>query len=259
VDHRHGRSRAAAHGWKRVTAPPADVQIIYYLSHGTGFNASNIGDYYQAVTGYALVVPPYLAPTQSVVVYEEGTIVIDIVQDRNAIWRGTATTTINRELNDAKRKQSVEDLVRKADRQGPEEVSTGRGRWRVLIAGAGYIADYHLAILRELPDVEVAGACDPHPERLAALAERWSIPQTAASVEALIAAVPAEVIHVLTAAGHACRRHPAIARGPAQRACGKAAGAEHGGMRAAAGSGDRAGRPARGESQRHVPSRCSSG
>jgi uncharacterized protein DUF4136 len=103
----------AAHGWKRVTAPPADVQIIYYLSHGTGFNASNIGDYYQAVTGYALVVPPYLAPTQSVVVYEEGTIVIDIVQDRNAIWRGTATTTINRELNDAKRKQSVEDLVRK--------------------------------------------------------------------------------------------------------------------------------------------------
>ena len=103
----------AAHGWKRVTAPPADVQIIYYLSHGTGFNASNIGDYYQAVTGYALVVPPYLAPTQSVMVYEEGTIVIDIVQDRNAIWRGTATTTINRELNDEKRKKSVEDLVRK--------------------------------------------------------------------------------------------------------------------------------------------------
>ena len=106
-------SELSAHGWKRVTAPPADVQIIYYLSHGTGFNASNIGDYYQAVTGYALIVPPYLAPTQSVVVYEEGTIVIDIVQDRNAIWRGTATTTINRELNDAKRKKSVEDLVRK--------------------------------------------------------------------------------------------------------------------------------------------------
>ena len=102
-----------SHGWKRVTAPPADVQIIYYLSHGTGFNASNIGDYYQAVTGYALVVPPYLAPTQSVMVYEEGTIVIDIVQDRNAIWRGTATTKIDRELNDAKRKKSVEDLVRK--------------------------------------------------------------------------------------------------------------------------------------------------
>ena len=106
-------SELAAHGWKRVTAPPADVQVIYYLSHGTGFNASNIGDYYQAVTGYALVVPAYLAPTQSVMVYEEGTIVIDIVQDRNAIWRGTATTTINRELNDAKRKKSVEDLVRK--------------------------------------------------------------------------------------------------------------------------------------------------
>jgi predicted dehydrogenase/nucleoside-diphosphate-sugar epimerase len=77
-------------------------------------------------------------------------------------------------------------------------VSAGRGRWRVLIAGAGYIADYHLAILREIAGVEVAGACDPHPERLAALAQRWNIPHTAASVDALIAGVPAEVIHVLT-------------------------------------------------------------
>ena len=106
-------SELAAHGWKRVNTPPADVQIMYYLEHGTGFNASNIGDYYQALTGYALVVPPYLAPTQAMKVYEEGTLVIDIVQDRHAIWRGTATTTINRELNDAKRKQSVLDLVRK--------------------------------------------------------------------------------------------------------------------------------------------------
>ena len=77
-------------------------------------------------------------------------------------------------------------------------MSTGRGRWRVLIAGAGYIADYHLAILREIAGVEVAGACDPHPERLAALAQRWNIPHTAASVDALIAAAPADVIHVLT-------------------------------------------------------------
>ena len=103
----------ASHGWKRVEAPPADVQMIYYLAHGTGFNASNIGDYYQAVTGYALVVPPYMAPTASVTVYEEGTLIIDIVQDRNAIWRGTATTTINRELNNAKRKEAVEDVVKK--------------------------------------------------------------------------------------------------------------------------------------------------
>jgi predicted dehydrogenase len=77
-------------------------------------------------------------------------------------------------------------------------VSTGGRRWRVLIAGAGYIADYHLAILHELAGVDVAGACDPHPERLAALAARWNIPQTAASVDALIAEVPADVIHVLT-------------------------------------------------------------
>lgn len=73
-----------------------------------------------------------------------------------------------------------------------------RERRRVLVAGAGYIADYHLAILRELSGVDVVGACDPHPERLAALARRWAIPQTAESVSALIAQVRADALHVLT-------------------------------------------------------------
>ena len=48
--------------------------------------------------------------------------------------------------------------------QGHRPVS-GR-RVRTVLAGAGYIAEYHLAILRENPAVDVVGACDPHPDRI---------------------------------------------------------------------------------------------
>ncbi len=69
---------------------------------------------------------------------------------------------------------------------------------RTLVAGAGYIADYHLAILRELPGVEVVGLSDPHVDRLASFAARWAIPHRATSLEALSQQVQADVVHVLT-------------------------------------------------------------
>jgi hypothetical protein len=103
----------ARRGWKRVEGPDADVQIVYYLAHGTGFDASTIGEYYQYATGYALVVSPLIAPTASVSVYEEGSLIVDIVEDRRAIWRGTATTRINRENDDAKRQKVIESVIKK--------------------------------------------------------------------------------------------------------------------------------------------------
>jgi hypothetical protein len=103
----------AAHGWKRVEGPGADVQVVYYLAHGVGFNASNVGEYYQYATGYALIVSPLIAPTESVKVMEEGTLIVDVVQDRKAIWRGTASTTIDRDHSDEQRMKTVTDAVKK--------------------------------------------------------------------------------------------------------------------------------------------------
>lgn len=102
----------AAHGWKRLDSG-ADVQIVYYLAQGVSFNASNLGEYYQYATGYALVVSPLISPTDSIKVMEEGTLIIDVVQDRKAIWRGTASGTINRDNSDEKRLKNVSDAVKK--------------------------------------------------------------------------------------------------------------------------------------------------
>jgi hypothetical protein len=110
----------AKRGWKRVDSG-ADIQIVYYLAHGTGFNASTIGQYYQYATGYALIVSPLIAPTSSVSVYEEGSLILDIVEDRRAIWRGTATTTINRENDDKKRRQVIDNVIKKLTDKIPEK------------------------------------------------------------------------------------------------------------------------------------------
>src|SRR5438309_170685 len=51
-----------------------------------------------------------------------------------------------------------------------ERISEGSlERIPAAIVGAGYIATYHLAVLRQLSGVEVVGACDPSQERLDAL------------------------------------------------------------------------------------------
>ena len=69
---------------------------------------------------------------------------------------------------------------------------------RTLLAGAGYIAEYHLSILRENRAVEVMGVCDPHPERLETFKNRWNVPNTAATLPELCRAVEADAVHVLT-------------------------------------------------------------
>ncbi|HYF50017.1 MAG TPA: NAD-dependent epimerase/dehydratase family protein [Planctomycetota bacterium] len=69
-------------------------------------------------------------------------------------------------------------------------------RWRAGLVGAGYISEYHIAALRRLKDVEIAGITDVDPVRAAATAEKFKLrvcPNMAALREA-----GANVIHVLT-------------------------------------------------------------
>ena len=69
---------------------------------------------------------------------------------------------------------------------------------RAIIAGAGYIAEYHLAILKENPAVDVVGLCDPHGERRQQFQARWSIPHSAPRLSELVRKVQADAVHVLT-------------------------------------------------------------
>ena len=90
---------------------------------------------------------------------------------------------------------TVDDLTRPAPaRVGPRP---GPGPVPVAVLGAGYIADYHLDVLRRMGSVEVVAACDPDAGRLEALCRRWGIPLGARSLEDLLRAARPAVAHVL--------------------------------------------------------------
>lgn len=69
---------------------------------------------------------------------------------------------------------------------------------RVWLVGAGYISDVHAEALRTMPNVRLQGVVDPNLTLAQSLAARWSIAETAASVEEAIASGHVDCAHVLT-------------------------------------------------------------
>jgi predicted dehydrogenase/nucleoside-diphosphate-sugar epimerase len=86
-------------------------------------------------------------------------------------------------------------------------------RFRAGLVGAGNIAEFHVAALKVLPDVELIGIADLDQAKAQAQAEKWGT-QAFASLDALVAA-GANVIHVLTPPSS----HAAIARAALDKGC----------------------------------------
>jgi predicted dehydrogenase len=70
-------------------------------------------------------------------------------------------------------------------------------RIRAALVGCGRIAHVHCGYLRQLAQVELAGACDNSRAAREAFTARWQLP-TYADVEELLAAAQPQVVHVLT-------------------------------------------------------------
>ena len=69
------------------------------------------------------------------------------------------------------------------------------GPTRVALVGAGYIADFHLEILRSTPGVETVAICDADPERARAAARKFDVTHAVATLDELVA-TGAEVAHL---------------------------------------------------------------
>ncbi len=68
---------------------------------------------------------------------------------------------------------------------------------RVALAGAGYVARFHLEILKALPGVEVVAVADLDRARAADAARRWGVPHAVGSI-AELPALGVAIAHVLT-------------------------------------------------------------
>ena len=77
-----------------------------------------------------------------------------------------------------------------------------RPRARIAIVGTGYVADLYMASLRGFPGLEVVGAFDVAPGRLAAFARHWSV-AAAPDLAGLFAAKPDILLNLTNPAAHA--------------------------------------------------------
>ena len=87
-------------------------------------------------------------------------------------------------------------------------------RLRVAVVGAGYVATHHLAALKQLAFVDLVGICDSNLEAARALAARFGVPRTAATLDELADANP-QAVYVLTPPSS----HPAIALAALRMGC----------------------------------------
>jgi hypothetical protein len=114
-------------GFRTVEGDVADVHVVYYAALGVGFNSSFLGENYGYLTGWGSPIPSGMAPTTSFTVYQEGSVVIDVV-DRaanKAIWRGSAMTRIKQENTLEKRIQRINEAVDRMFKDFPVQRKSG--------------------------------------------------------------------------------------------------------------------------------------
>lgn len=88
-----------ARGLTETDLETADVHMVYFAALTVGFNQSYLGEHYGYITGWPSPIPPGLAPSTSMTVYEKGTVLVDMVQRlaKRGIWRGSVVTRIDQE------------------------------------------------------------------------------------------------------------------------------------------------------------------
>ncbi len=91
-----------------------------------------------------------------------------------------------------------------ATQQTPEQEPSGipveqgaRGKRRVALAGAGYIADWHAKCLASVADVDLVAVCDQALSRAQALAGKFGVPMAYGSLEAMLREEMLDAVHIL--------------------------------------------------------------
>jgi hypothetical protein len=101
-------------GLTSVVATP-DVTLTYYLLLTTASSALTIGHFLPPVTEWG--VPPFLPSTQSLEVFNRGSLILDLTAHDTIIWRGTADANVKMGLEQTKRvaliRQAVRDILKR--------------------------------------------------------------------------------------------------------------------------------------------------
>jgi hypothetical protein len=102
------------------SAADADVYVNYYLLIGAGMSSQYLGQFIGNAPEWGL--PPIAGGTTSLEIYEQGSLVLDLASrvQKSVIWRGTAQAEIDRQRDEAARRERVRDAVRRMIEKYPK-------------------------------------------------------------------------------------------------------------------------------------------
>lgn len=103
---------------KAAAGQPADFTMAYFGLVSTNQQAQTMGQFLPGSTAWGI--PPFLAVTQSLKIYEQGSLVLDVRRpDGNVVWRGLGQAEMNRARPDAERIKRLRDAVNDILKQFP--------------------------------------------------------------------------------------------------------------------------------------------
>jgi Domain of unknown function (DUF4136) len=101
----------AGRGLMKASGAPPDLNVSYYVLVGPNINAQTVGQFVGSLPVWGL--PPFAPSTQSLEIYEQGTLILDIASAKadSVIWRGSANAEIDRQNSDEVRNGRIRDAV----------------------------------------------------------------------------------------------------------------------------------------------------
>jgi Domain of unknown function (DUF4136) len=103
---------------KMQPGAPSDFTVAYFALISTNQQAQTMGQFLPGSVSWGL--PPFLAVTQSLKIFEQGALVIDVRRpDGNVVWRGVAQAELHRDRPDAERNKRLTGVVNDILKQFP--------------------------------------------------------------------------------------------------------------------------------------------
>jgi hypothetical protein len=101
-----------ARGYTAAPRDQADLVANYYLLVGPNISSQYMGQFVASVPEWGL--PPFAGATQSYEVYEQGSLVVDLLstERKTVVWRGVIQAKVRWERTDAQRREALTGHIR---------------------------------------------------------------------------------------------------------------------------------------------------
>lgn len=109
----------AAKGFTKAAAGQTpDFLVAYFALISVSTSAQTVGQFLPSTVAWG--VPPFLATTSSLKVFEQGSLVIDVwTLNKEPLWRGVAQAEMHREKPQAEREKRVRETINDILKQFP--------------------------------------------------------------------------------------------------------------------------------------------